>query len=296
MSKVSVIVPARNEKYLSKTIDDLFEKATGEIEVIVILDGYWPDPPLKSHKNLIIIHRGEAQGMREGPNTAVEIASGEYLMKCDAHCLFGEGYDEILKADCEKDWLCVPSRYSLDAEAWTRTRGPIDYLFLTYPYTSDKLFGTGFHGKKWIGSNMGSKEYFIKETEGKDKPVDDIMTFQGSCWFMHKQLYLDIGKTDPVNYYFFQEAQELGFKVWLSGGRVVRNKKTWYAHHHKNKESGGRGYRLSNRRKMEAQEYSTDLWMNNKWSGQTRDREWLIDKFWPVPGWPDDWKESACRT
>jgi len=28
-------------------------KAEGDIEVIVVLDGYWPDPQLKNYKNLV---------------------------------------------------------------------------------------------------------------------------------------------------------------------------------------------------------------------------------------------------
>ena len=54
MEKLSVIIPARNEPFLNKTVDGLFENAEEEIEIIVMLDGYWPNPPLKKHNNLII--------------------------------------------------------------------------------------------------------------------------------------------------------------------------------------------------------------------------------------------------
>ena len=58
MSKVSVILPARDDhQFLVKTIDGLFANALGEIEVIVMLDGYWPSLSLGKHKNLIIVHR-----------------------------------------------------------------------------------------------------------------------------------------------------------------------------------------------------------------------------------------------
>lgn len=104
MSKVSVIIPARNEPYLQQTIDDLFSKAKGEIEIIVVLDGWWPFQPLKDRPNLILIHRGSPQGMRPAINSAARISKGEYLLKCDAHCMFDEGFDEKLKKDCEIDW------------------------------------------------------------------------------------------------------------------------------------------------------------------------------------------------
>jgi hypothetical protein len=73
----------------------------------------------------------------------------------------------------------------------------------------------------------------------------------------------------------------------LYGGRVVRNKKTWYAHWHKNRS---RGFRLSKRRIVETEIYSMDYWMNNRWPKRKRDFKWIIDKFWPLDNWPDDWQ------
>jgi hypothetical protein len=99
---------------------------------------------------------------------------------------------------------------------------------------------------------------------------------------------------DAQHYNFHQEAQELGMKIWLSGGRVIRNKKTWYAHLHKGK-THGRGYYLSKQSMVESEIYSTDLWMNDKWEGQTRPLKWLIDKFWPLEGWPEDWQDSKYQ-
>ena len=70
---------------------------------IVVLDAYWPDPPLDPHKNLIVVHRGKVGGMRSNVNIGTRVATGKYIMKCDDHCMFGEGFDETLKADCEED-------------------------------------------------------------------------------------------------------------------------------------------------------------------------------------------------
>lgn len=291
MGKLSIIIPSRECKFLAPTVDDLFAKATGDIEVIVMLDSYWPNPPLKSYPNLTIVHTGQVEGMRNNINAAARIAKGDYLMKCDDHCMFGEGFDEILKADCEKDWLAVPSRYSLDADKWERTRGPVDYLYLTFPYHVDNIYGTGLHGKKWRGEKGLTGGFWHKETERKDILIDDIITFQGSCWFMHKDKFFEIECLDSKNYNFHQEASELGFKIWLSGGRVIRNKKTWYAHMHKG-NLHGRGFRMSKRQMVETELYSTDFWMHNRWPKQTRDMKWLIDKFWPLEGWPDDWEDK----
>src|SRR3972149_6578796 len=133
---LSVIIASRVDQYLQRTIDDLLEKAEGEIEVIVVLDGYWPNPMLKGDPRVIIIHQGEVHnnlGMRVAINAGMSIAEGEYVMKVDEHCMFDQGYDEKLKADYEDNWLVVPRRYRLDAENWKVIedgRSPVDYMYV----------------------------------------------------------------------------------------------------------------------------------------------------------------------
>jgi len=281
MAKVSVVIPARNEQFLPQTVADLFAKATGDVEVIVVLDGYWPDPPLKDHPNLILIHRSCAQGMRPAINAAASIAKGDYLMKCDAHCMFAEGFDEILQADCDDDWIVVPRRYSLDPENWIRKKkSPIDYHYLSYPFLEGN--DGALHGRWWRERGK----------ERADISIDDEMTSQGSCWFMSRQHWDRLGVLQVEGYGdFIQEFQEIGCKTWLGGGAVKVNKNTWYAHLHKGK-TYGRGYFISKRSWHEGLAYSTDLWLNNRWEGRIHDFEWLIDKFWPVPTWPDDWRQQ----
>src|SRR3989304_5908899 len=118
MSKLSVIIPSRNEQYLQRTIDDVFSKAIGEVEVIAILDGYLPNPPLKDHPNLVQIHRDPSQGLRPAVNSGAAVATGKFILKTDAHCRFEHGFDEVLKKDCDFDWLVIPRRVCLDAEKW----------------------------------------------------------------------------------------------------------------------------------------------------------------------------------
>jgi glycosyltransferase involved in cell wall biosynthesis len=286
MAKTSIIIPARVEKHLQRTIDDIFQNATGDIEIIVVLDGWWPDPILKDDPRLILLHWGEPRGMRESVNGAARIAKGRYLLKCDAHCSFGKGFDEILRKDCGDNWICVPSKYSLDADKWERFRGPVDYLYLTFPYVEDDQFGYGLHGKKWKGKTGLTGSWWDIEKERKDTPIDDIMVFQGSCWFMRHRHFLNIGGEDSKQFIWGQEAPELSFKTWLSGGRVVVNKNTWFAHWHKD----DRGFKASNRDKRNTMIRSCHYWMNNRWSGQKMQFKDYINKFRPLEGWPEDWE------
>jgi glycosyltransferase involved in cell wall biosynthesis len=291
--KVSAIIPSRiqqgkdgswplefQQQLLAKTVDDLISKAAGNFEVIVVLEGYWPDPPLRDYSNLVVIHHGQAKGMRQAINAGVSIARGDYLLNSDAHCMFSEGFDEILKADCADNWVAVPRRYSLDAENWQKRRAPIDYLYVSYPDNPGDFGGVGLNGKVWGEKN--------KDESLRSREIDDLLSAQGSCWFMKKDYFHELELMDHESYgYFWNEFQEIGLKCWLSGGRVIRNKKCWYAHLHKGKKYG-RGYYLSKSSLVQGATY-TRKWMRGEaWDKQTIPLSWLIEKFWPIPTWTEE--------
>jgi len=295
MTNLSVIIPSRQGQFLQETVDDLLAKAEGTVEVIVVLDGWWPTPALKEDPRVRVVHHGtlhQSMGMRDSINVGMALAKGKFVMKIDEHCMVDQGYDLKLSADCEEDWVVIPRRYRLDAQNWKVIedgRPPVDYMYIAYPYERPNDKTCGLHGAEW------KQRYFDR----KDILIDDTMSWQGSCYFTTKK-YWDklLAPLDSKSYGpFTQEAQEIGNKVWLSGGRLVVNKKTWYAHLHKGKD--GKGYGFSNRqyvKHMEGTErgrlFCIDFWINNKWEGRKHDWEWLLEKFGPVPTWPEDWKRQ----
>jgi glycosyltransferase involved in cell wall biosynthesis len=110
---LSVIIPARNEKYLERTLRNILENAEGEIEIHAILDGYLPDPPINMNDDRIIFHHfPESIGQRAAINFGAKMAKGKYIMKLDAHCAVDKGFDVKLAADCEYDWTVVRSHAS----------------------------------------------------------------------------------------------------------------------------------------------------------------------------------------
>lgn len=281
--KVSVVIPTRNERFLQQTISDLLAKATGDIEIIAVLDGYWPEPALSADPRLKIIHRGQAKGMRAGINAGVAVAAGKYILKTDGHCMWDDGWDEKLKADCEPNWVVTPRRKRLDAENWAiqvTDKPDIDYMYLSYPDDPQDFGGPGLNGKVW--------DYKNKDETLKTKLIDDLMSAQGSAWFMHRDYFYELELMDEANYGpFWNEAQEIMLKAWLSGGRCIVNKTVWYAHLHKGKKYG-RGYHLPEDWLQQGAGF-TKNWMEfgKAWHKQTLPIEWLIKKFAPVPGWPE---------
>lgn len=290
---LSVIIPSR-QGYIQETIDDLLLHAEEDIEIIVILDGYWPDPMIKDDPRVRIIHQGvfhNNKGMRAGINAGMALARGEYVMKIDEHCSVDQGFDVKLKADCEDNWVVIPRRLRLIPETWTIQedgRPPIDYMQIDYPYQRPFDKTCGLHGAE------DRERHYAR----KDILIDDVMTMQGSCYFMKKSYWDKLfpnGMEDDKYGPFTQEAQEISNKAWLSGGRVIVNKKTWYAHAHKGTKGKGYGFSTEQyKRHCEWNErgrlYCLDYWLYTK--DYEHDFEWLVNKFWPLKGWPDNWKEK----
>lgn len=293
---LSVIIPSRCEEFLQRTVDDLLNKAHGEIEVIVVLDGYAIQTPVRPDIRVKIISHGtqfDSEGMRASINMGMALAKGDYVMKIDEHCILDEGYDVKLAADCEPNWVVIPRRYRLDVDTWgvlSDGRPPVDYNYLAYPYQRYHDQTCGLHGEEW------------KRPDRADILIDDTVSCQGSCYFTTRKWWFEmIGPLDDKNYGpFTHEAQEVCNKSWLGGGRVVVNKKTWYAHMHKGKR--GKNYGFSNAQYRKHQDlkekgrlFCIDHWVNNKWEGRKRDFEWFFEHFGLFPGWKETWKEDIIR-
>ena len=211
MELISVIIPAREERWLNDTILGVLDRFKSKPEIIVTLDG-------KDEKRLDgvrYIYNKEPRGMRAAINQAVEIATGKYLMKLDAHCMVGKHIDERLIKEHHSNWVQIPRRKRLDAKSWTLIEGKLD---IDYMYMNKDFIGIINRGKN-------------ADEELKKKLIDDTETFQGSCYFITKEYFNKLGLLDDKNFAGSgHEAQEITLKVRCDGGRIIRNKKTWYAH------------------------------------------------------------------
>ena len=72
----------------------------------------------------------------------------------------------------------------------------------------------------------------------------------------------------------------------IVGGRLVANKRTWFAHFFRVGKLRF-PYSLSGNAQERAKQYSRDLWLNNRWPGQVRPLSWLVEKFLPAKYWHD---------
>ena len=118
---LSILIPARNEMFLARTIEDILENSEADIEIIAVLDGQWAEPPIPQHEKVNIVYVPEAIGQRAATNLGARIAKGKYLMKLDAHCSFDKGFDRKMIEFMEEqgdDVTAVPIMRNLWAFDW----------------------------------------------------------------------------------------------------------------------------------------------------------------------------------
>jgi len=320
MAKLSVIIPARNEEFLLNTIEDVLKNSRGDTEVIAILDGYWPNPGIPDHPKLQIIHHTEATGQRQATNEGARLSQAEYIMKIDAHCSFDEGFDVKLMENCEYDWTVIPRMYVLDAFHWRCLSCNHEYDQGPEKTLCEQCNGTKFEKKiiwerkerkrtdyMWINDDLrmkyfdrpGLDGYGFKDMEQArklfshnkrpwaNKIITDVMTCIGAGWFMNRERYWELGGMDEGHGSWGQMAVELSMKAWLSGGRMVVNKNTWFSHLPRTQHGFTWPYHNPGSAQEKARRHSKATTFGNQWPGQKYKWEWIIKKFAPMAGWKD---------
>ena len=301
MRDLSVLIPARNEMFLQNTIDSVLQNREADTEVIVVLDGYWPVVPIPDNSRVHIIHHTESVGQRAATNEAARLSNAKYVMKLDAHCSVDKGFDVKLLSDMQYHYTMVPRMYNLHVFDWqcgkcgVRTyQGPTptscgscdnksDFkrIITFVPRLSRKTDFTRFdkdlHFQYW-------REYDNRPEAKTD--IADVLGNLGACWLMDRNRYWELGGLDEAHGSWGQMGTEISCKTWLSGGRQVVNKKTWFSHMFRTQ--GGDfswPYPITDKQIQTARQRSRDLWLNNTWDKAVYKLEWLINKFGPVPSW-----------
>lgn len=298
MSKISIIIPARGESWfnLKRTLDSIYENATGEFEVIIGFDGACAfDGSYLFDHNIQTIDFPSVVGIKTNINAMAAMATGKYLFKLDAHCSVGKGFDEILQADMEDDWIVMPRFYVLNGDTWQwqerNGQGEFyDYFYLCCPFTDPRgfRFKAGGHWPE----RTAERNPDINNTD-PDKTfrplIDETPQIHGSGWFIAKSHYFDgLGGFPNVDVYgHAQEPIWLALKNWLQGGKVMVNKKTWYAHMHQ--QGNKRGYTMDKEQENRSYAIAANTFMADpRMIG-------FLEKFMPMPTWPENWRDLVAQ-
>ena len=297
---LTVIIPSRNEEFLDRTIQDLLENIQGDTEIIAVIDGYTPNPPLKSFDpRLTLIYHPEAVGQRVGSNDAAKLAKGKYIMKVDAHCAFDKGFDvKMLEAFKEvgDDVTMCPLMKNLHAFDWVCKNGHRRYQGPSGPCneckepTTKDVCWIAKDSPKSTSFRFDKTMHFQYWGEWAKKPecqtdIVETMSLQGSCFMCTKEKYFELELCGEEFHSWGQQGVEVACKTWMSGGRVMCNKRTWYAHMFRT-QGGDFSFPYHNPQSEvnENRELSRQLFQHDGWPKAKRKFQWILDKFNP-PEW-----------
>jgi hypothetical protein len=144
MPDLSILIPARNEPHLQKTIDDILLHIEGDTEVL------WEEDV-------------EPIGQRALTNKLARKSQAKYIMKVDAHCSFGQGFDRIMMNEMDDRTILAPQMGVLDPISWA------------------------INGKKMTTRYCFNKDFVMQYDTENDNP--ETMCLQGSAWMIERDNY-----------------------------------------------------------------------------------------------------------
>lgn len=309
--QLSILIPARNEMFLKTTIEDALKNIEADTEIIAVLDGSWIEPAIEQHERVNIIYINKAAGQRAATNFACRLSRAKYVMKLDAHCSFDKGFDRKMLEAFEKtgdNVTMLPIMRNLWAFDWKCYKCGWKIYQDKAPQKCEQCGDTKNLKKKmlWIGKhNPQSTSYCFdsapkftyfeawkhKEpyiTNKKEKGLTQTMSIQGSCFMLTRKKYWELNICDETMGSWGNQGIEVAGKTWLSGGEVLVNHNTWYAHLFRTKTKFGFPWPVSGRAQKKTKENVRNLLWGMKANKQIRPVSWLVEKFWPVKGWTDE--------
>jgi len=298
--QISILIPARNEMWLSRTVQDILEHKEGATEIIVGLDGQWADPPLPIHKDVSVVYYNKSLGQRALTNQLAKISQAKYVIKVDAHCKFDQGFDvkmwqafketgdnvamfPIMKNLHIFDWVCKNGhrRYQGPSGPCKECGEPteMDVLWREKPSPNSTAFC--FDSEPHFQYDSRWKK--MQEEKGGD--LTESMSLQGSFFMCTREKYWELNLGDESFGSWGSQGIQTACSFWLSGGRVICNHRTWYAHLFRTQGSDfSFPYPQSNTKVQAAKALAKNKLYENNWPHQIHPSSWLIERFSP-PGW-----------
>ncbi len=304
MAKLSILIPARQEEFLVRTIQDLLENTGEETEIIVGLDGYWPPEPIVDHPRVKVFHVTEPIGQRAMQNQLARLSRARYVAKVDAHCSFDKDFDKKMLSffkEMGDDMVAVPIMRNLHAFDWVcperhrRYQSPsgpcrecgkptekeIMWIGKLRPESTSYCFDSEPHFQ-YFGEYKRRPEY----TQSVKNGYSESMSLQGSFFMSTRHNYWKYELCDERAGSWGNQGLEVACAAWLSGLRVLCNHKTWYAHMFRTQGGDfGFPYRHTDSAINKTKNYIKEKYWNMKHPKQIHPVSWLVDKFSPVPGW-----------
>ena len=146
------------------------DNATGEIEILVGLDGY--DCNVIENDMITVLKSEEHIGRRKISNKLAQLSSGKYLFEIDAHCIISYGWDTRLKCVCDENTIVGCSVDSINEEKWEA------------------------NGNRWVGGKITEDHRWQWDKTDKDDVLDkieEVDSFNSCGWMIRRDYFEKLG-------------------------------------------------------------------------------------------------------
>jgi glycosyltransferase involved in cell wall biosynthesis len=303
--ELSIVIPSRNEEYLNKTIQHILEHKKAKTQIIVGLDGQWPVEPIKDNPDVVLLFYPESIGQRGMTNRCVEISKAKFIMKVDAHCAFDDGFDQKMIESFQKtdeNVVMAPVMRNLHIFNWvcpdghTRYQGPSGPCKECGKPTVKDIVWIPKSNPQSVAYCFDPEPHFQYMNELKNRTsykeqgdLTESMSLQGSCFMVTREKYWELNLGDEEFGSWGSQGIQIACSFWLSGGKVLINHNTWYAHCFRTQGGDfGFPYPISGTQTNAAKKLAGDKLKENKWPKQIHPSSWLVEKFWPIPHWSNE--------
>lgn len=310
MKDISILIPSRGEMFLSRTIEDLLEHSESDFEIIAILDGEWAKPAIPQDPRVNIIYVPQSVGQRGATDLGAKLAQGKYVVKCDAHCSFEQGWDKKMLSAFEEigdNAIIVPIMKNLHAFdwkcfhcGWKKYQGPTPEKCADCGKEDKirrKMIWQPRRGVNSVSYSFDSEPHFqyFEDWKHREPYITDkksgyteTMSLQGSFFMATREKYWELKLSDETMGNWGNQGIELACKMWLSGGRVVVNHNTWYAHMFRTQGGDfGFPYPQSGKHVSRTKLRVWNYFFNGSFKQQIHPVSWLVERFMPVNGWDE---------
>lgn len=306
--ELSILIPANKEMFLARTVQDILEHIEADTEILVGLDGAWADPAIPDHPRVKIFHVTESIGQRAMTNQLARLSTAKYIAKVDAHCAFDQGFDRKMIdffKEVGDDVVAVPVMRNLHAFNWvcpdghTRYQGPSGVCTECGKETTRDVVWIAKENPTSTSYCFDSTPHFQYFNEYKRRPerkemkekfaYTESMSLQGSFFMSTREKFWEWELSDERLGNWGNQGIELACAAWLSGGRVLCNHKTWYAHMFRT-QGGDFSFPWENSGR-DTERTKNNVWekfLQKKHPTQIHPVSWLVEKFMPVPGWTEE--------
>jgi len=182
----------QGEGDLDKTISGLLSNATGDVEVVIGLNGCDANTP-KDDK-VKVAKSSEVLPRREFINALIPVATGTYFFMCDPRLKVEQGWDTKLKCACDSMSIATAS---IKDEA----DGQVTYTFKT---------DFSFEWKPWPDAIVPDPKPILMP----------VLLFNPGAWMIQKDVFLRYGGFDETLEYDTENIEWM-LKLVLRGGQII---------------------------------------------------------------------------